>query len=291
MLHPEFFPILEYCRDKDIICGITTNGSALTPKNVARLVELEVFNISLSLDSLDPERHDQNRGFSGSYQRIMRGVELLNQARPHAVRVCFRTTIMEWNVHQLVDMASLARDLGVVIGFQPVEYRDMQEGHADPDDYVAPEVTTGPHERFSSISLEQMPENLIGNWVESLDVLNQQIESLIEKKSEGWPILNSKTHLQAMARVFAEPSFIYSIPRDCKAGWEDLIILPNGSVRSCSEQPTYGNVLHQSIQEIWRSAAATRHRDHCASCDRTCMNMYHWKRNLREKVAMWWGFF
>ncbi len=290
-LHKDLFPILEFCAEQGIFAGITTNGSALTEKNARRVCELGVFNVSISLDSLDPARHDENRGFKGSWNKIMDGVEHLNRYRTEATRVCFRTTVMEWNVHQLVDMAALARAKGVVIGFQPVEYRDMEEDHDNPEDYTVPTDARSPRERFTALSLEAMPENLVGNWVTSIDVLNQQVERLITLKGEGWQILNSPEHLRAMAQVFARPDFIFSIPRDCKAGWEDLIILPNGSVRGCSEQPTYGNVLHQPIREIWASTAADKHRANCADCTRTCMNMYHWKRSVWEKAAMWWGYF
>ncbi len=184
-LHPDFFAILEQCHDRGIVTGVTTNGSALTERNARRIAELGVFNVSISLDSLDPSRHDTNRGFRGAHARIMRGVDYLNRYRSDATRLCFRTTVMEWNVHELVDIADLARDLGVISAFQPVEYRDMDERHLDPDDYVVPDHAPGPMARFKALSVGEVPDNLAGNWVESLDVLAAQVDALVDRKARG----------------------------------------------------------------------------------------------------------
>ena len=295
MLHPQFFEVLEFCREHEILAGVTTNGSLLTEKNARRLAALEPFNISISLDSIDPTKHDKNREFRGSYTKIMKGVDHLNRFRTSNTRLCFRTTVMEWNLDELEAIADLARDRQTLVGFQPVEYRDMQETHADARDWTLPDAYErfSPNSRFSKLSLDpaRLPENLRGHWVTSLDRLDRAMAALVERKANGWPILNSRFHLESIQAYFHNPDLICKIDRDCKTAWEHMIILPNGSVRSCSEQPTYGNVNQHSPREIWSSEAANKHRENCRNCQRTCMNMFHWKRSFIEKASMFYDYF
>ncbi|MBM4365224.1 MAG: radical SAM protein [Deltaproteobacteria bacterium] len=295
MLHPEFFEILEFCRAEGILAGVTTNGSLLTEKNARRLAALEPFNVSISLDSIDPSKHDRNRDFKGSYAKIMRGLDYLNHYRSGGTRLCLRTTVMEWNVDELPDIADLARAHGTVVGFQPVEYRDLAESHASPADWrLAPDYADRtPNARFAGLSLDPatIPQNVGEHWVRNLGALDRSIAALVGKKRAGWPILNSVVHLESIQKYFHNPDFICKIDRECKTAWEHMIILPNGAIRSCSEQPTYGNLHQASLREIWTSEAARQHRDNCAKCERTCMNMFHWKRSIVEKASMFYEFF
>lgn len=295
MLHPEFFEILAFCRDEGILAGVTTNGSLLTEKNARRLAALEPFNISISLDSIDAGRHDDNRRFKGSFRKIMSGLDHLETWRTERTRLCLRTTVTDWNVDELPAIADLARAHHTLVGFQPIEYRDLTETHADPADWrlATDQAERTPNARYAGLSPDpaRIPLNLGGHWVRRLDELDRSIATLQEKKRAGWPILNSVVHLEAIRRYFHEPDFICRLDRDCKTGWEHLIILPNGAVRSCSEQPTYGNLHHQSLRELWKSDAARQHRDNCANCERTCMNMFHWKRSIVEKASMFYEYF
>lgn len=294
LIYRGLFEVLAFCQDNDIFAGITTNGSHLTEENARRLCELEVFNVSISLDSIDPAKHDRNRGFEGSYEKIMRGLDHLNKHRTARTRLCLRTTVMEWNVHELTQLADLGRARGVISGFQPIELRNMDEAHDSPEDYAVVDdyAAHKPDRFFQGLTLDSLPPSLAGNWVRRLDVLDAQIAALIDRKRRGWPILNSPFHLRAIRDSFHDPGLMFDVTgRDCKTGWETLIILPNGAVRSCSEMPTYGNVHHNTPQEIWVSQAARAHRKNCADCTRVCMNMYHMKRSAFEKAAMFMNFF
>ncbi len=110
-------------------------------------------------------------------------------------------------------------------------------------------------------------------------------------KRKGFPILNSQTHLDAIGDYYHNPSLIYEIKRECKTAWEQMVILPDGYVRSCTELPPYGNLFENTPREIWESEEAQRHREGVAQCRRTCLNMFHWKRSLPEKVEMFSKFF
>ena len=54
MIHPRFFDMVSACRARHIKVSLISNGSLLGRDNVARLMELGVESIHVSLESADP---------------------------------------------------------------------------------------------------------------------------------------------------------------------------------------------------------------------------------------------
>ena len=297
-MYPELFPLLEFCRDNGITAGITTNGWFLTEKNCKRLGEMDLFNISLSVDGFKPEIHDELRGIPGAHKRLFEGIENLKRYTiPNSnVRVAFRTNVLAHNLDDLVPLAHFVKVNGLhCIGYQPVEYRPMEL--EEEWEYVRGEkkdaCSDSPNDRLTQFTVApgDRPENMEQHWVGDFDKLDATLEEIKGLHAKGFPILNSRTHLDAIRDYYHNPSLIYEIERDCKTAWEQMVILPDGYVRSCTELPPYGNLMEQSPKEIWTSAAAAEHRQKVANCSRTCLNMFHWKRSFPEKVEMFTKFF
>ena len=296
-LYPDFFTLLEFCRDHGITAGITTNGWFLTEDNCRRLGEMNLFNISLSVDGFKPEIHDELRGIPGAHKRLWQGIENLKRYTiPNSgVRVAFRSNVLAHNLDDLVPLAHFVRVNGLhSIGYQPIEYRPMEldeeweyvRGDKEPD-------CDSPNHRLAQFSVApgDRPENMEHHWVGDFDRLDGVLDEIKDLKSKGVPILNSQVHLDAIREYYHNPSLIYEIKRECKTAWEQMVILPDGFVRSCTELPPYGNLMHQNPRDIWTSQAAQEHREAIDNCSRTCLNMFHWKRSLPEKIEMFMRFF
>lgn len=74
LLHPRFWELLEYARDKGVgPVGLTTNGSGLNERNARRLLEAGVFMVDISLDAFSPEAYAIVRA-GLSYERTMENV-------------------------------------------------------------------------------------------------------------------------------------------------------------------------------------------------------------------------
>jgi len=296
-LYPDFFPLLEFCRDNGITAGITTNGWFLTEENCKRLGEMDLFNISLSVDGFKPEIHDEMRGMPGAHKRLWDGIENLKRYTiPYSdVRVAFRTNVLAHTLDDLVPLAHFVKVNGLhCIGYQPIEYRpmDLEEEW----EYVrggAADHEGSPNERLEQFTVASgdRPENMEHHWVGDFDKLDSTIEDIKELKRKGFPILNSEVHLDHIRDYYHNPSLIYEIKRECKTAWEQMVILPDGFVRSCTELPPYGNLLDEHPRDIWVSEAAQEHREKITQCSRTCLNMFHWKRSLPEKIEMFSRFF
>lgn len=79
MLHPKFFEMVSSAREKGIKVSFITNGSLLSPANVAKILALGVTTILVSMESADAEKFRAIRG--GSLPKVIAGIERLILAR------------------------------------------------------------------------------------------------------------------------------------------------------------------------------------------------------------------
>jgi len=81
LIKPGFIDLLGWCRENDIKSGVTTNGSALTRANAAKIVAARPFNINISVDAPTAEVHDYLRGSPGLFDKLSKGIEYLLEER------------------------------------------------------------------------------------------------------------------------------------------------------------------------------------------------------------------
>ncbi len=111
LLSEKFWKTLEYFnnigRPKS---GVSTNGTIITPKIASRLKKLNVLYVGISLDSLDPEKHDKFRGMKGAWKAAVKGMKnSVNAGLPTGLRV----TVTKDNIGEISSMIDFAADLGL----------------------------------------------------------------------------------------------------------------------------------------------------------------------------------
>jgi MoaA/NifB/PqqE/SkfB family radical SAM enzyme len=117
-LHPEFIPIVEYLRGKDIRLSIASNGYSLTTVPVHIL---EAFrDVEVSIDFPTQEEQDEWRG-AGNWALVHRSIE---RCQKLGIEVSILATMMPTNVASMGRLVQLARRSGVnlrVNAYQPVK--------------------------------------------------------------------------------------------------------------------------------------------------------------------------
>ena len=84
---PELAEVIAACRPRRTVVSLATNGLLLDEKHCDDIARWGVSIVTISLDSADPAAHDASRGIPGLFDRIMRGIDLL-QARGVEVFLC-----------------------------------------------------------------------------------------------------------------------------------------------------------------------------------------------------------
>jgi MoaA/NifB/PqqE/SkfB family radical SAM enzyme len=114
-LNPEFISILRYLKEKKAIVSLTSNGTLLGEKQARALVDEAVDRVVFSIDSPDPETFKKIR-LGADLNQILKNIERLADVRERSGQslpyMILEFVAMAKNLHQLPDVADLARALG-----------------------------------------------------------------------------------------------------------------------------------------------------------------------------------
>lgn len=119
---PDFELILEKCHDHGIMTCVSTNGTLLDSRLVARLAQSKMLALQVSIDGATPETCDNIRG-KGTFNAAVRGLELLAAT---AIPTSINTVLTAGNAHEIPALYSLAGSLGVA--FRVSRFRPSGRG-------------------------------------------------------------------------------------------------------------------------------------------------------------------
>ncbi|MCF6150104.1 MAG: radical SAM protein [Candidatus Kuenenia sp.] len=80
MLREDLYDLIRYVDKTKAIPMIFTNGIMLTEENVQRLAKAGLFSLNISIDSSEPELHNEFRAVPGCYQKAFEGAERCRKA-------------------------------------------------------------------------------------------------------------------------------------------------------------------------------------------------------------------
>ena len=128
---PDVLTILEHAKRVGLIVDIFTNASLLTDELVARLNELGVREISVSIYGASEETFDRVTGVRGSYRRFVRGLQALSHS---TATVTVRIPLMTLNVHEVDAAKAFVEGMGFIFRFF-LEIEPGQNGDLRPLQY------------------------------------------------------------------------------------------------------------------------------------------------------------
>ena len=251
-IYRPLYELLELSQKLGVNFGFTTNGLALTKKNVQRIVASDPFNVNISLESVDPKINDALRPFADGTKRVLAGLECLveeKRRRGSRVSVIVKPTIMDQNYRTLPDLVRhFGKNSGVQVHFQP--FVGKREA------------------RF---------------WVQDLAKLAEVIAELKALRNEGYPIIGNDKSLDGFFEYLKDPPLegatrnldLGGEKRNCDIGLRTMFVKPDGEVFFCDflKQPI-GNIHKQTLSQIYYGAIADQQRRtmiYCSiDCQQTC---------------------
>ncbi len=113
LLHPELVRIVEIIGQRHFPVMIT-NGWFMTPE-IARGVWMGgAYEVSVSVDYLDPARHDAQRRMPGAHARALEALRILEAERIHPwQRVNLIAVVLDDNLEDMEPLAALSERMGI----------------------------------------------------------------------------------------------------------------------------------------------------------------------------------
>jgi radical SAM protein with 4Fe4S-binding SPASM domain len=116
LMRRDFFEILERARQLLFNVKVKTNGVMIRQKEAARLRQLGVEQIQISVYSHRPEVHDAITKLPGSLKRTIRAIQFL---KSQGLKVTLANVLMAGNFSDQSGVMTLARELGVSYTVDP----------------------------------------------------------------------------------------------------------------------------------------------------------------------------
>ncbi len=190
--------------------------------------------------SIDGTRdvHDVIRAQRGAFDKSIKGVQALAEARDRAGKKCplihINTVILKENLDVLPDMPKVVAESGANVLNLLTEMRahDHQDlGHVDPSQFGREDVNT-PH-----IDVDRLDE-----------VLRETAKAA---KDAGVELRLPRTPYEELLKYHERGYDL--VDYECRAVWTNLYVGAKGGVYPCFIQKV-GNVREHSLREIWNNA-------------------------------------
>ena len=275
-IRDDIVTLFETLTEINVPFGVVTNGFIRDRSVVDAVASTGILFVAVSLDGASPETVDRLRGRDGAFERVTSTIARLAELRRRCGRrykVIVKTTVMGANAAELLATVELARRLGADgIQFQPLEQPYKGKLLQDPDDSW--------HEKSAL-------------WPADMPAMTCTLDALVRsKRRESRPfILNSAANLSRYKSYFLDPLSGRLAGGACTIGTRALFVAPWGDVSLCPALGAIGNLREQSIEDLWRSEEAARHRRLIRACDRNCVSSCFQERSLREKAGLFWRLF
>lgn len=247
LLRKDVFEIASAASAAGMWVVMGTNGVLLDDRVAEKMIECGVKGVGISLDSLDPAKHDAFRGGPNAWRHSVRGLEV---AVAHGLEVLVQTTVMDFNRDEIPKMIDFAR----------------AKGAWSFNLYFL--VQTGRGQLLNDLSAEDT-EELLGQLVDAQDAAR--------------PMLVRSKCAPQFKRLAYERATGGMESGGCMAGTTYCRITPSGDVTPCPYMDAVaGNVRERSFTDIWRHSelfgglrdperlegrcGACEYRDLCGGC-------------------------
>lgn len=239
LLRKDIYDLARYASRQGLWVVMGTNGVLVTDKVAQKMVECGVKGVGISIDSVDPQKHNAFRGGPNAWEYSVRALEI---CRAHGLEVLVQATVMAMNYDEIPELIAFAREKGA---WSFNLYFLVQTGRGQQMNDLSPEQT----------------EAMLTRLADAQDAYRPMLV-----RSKCAP--QFKQIAYTMGRGGLESG-------GCMAGTQYCRITPEGDVTPCPYMTVVaGNVLERSFTEIWQTAPVLqelrdvqRLKGRCGQCE------------------------
>ena len=245
LLRRDILEIVRRAAERELWVVIGTNGVRITENLSMRLAEAGARGLSLSLDALDPDRHDGFRKVRGAWRNTVEGAQILHKT---GLPFIVQTTAGSHNLGELEAIADFAHDrLGAKVWNL---YFLVPTGRGQ---FVS-DITPAQYDEVLA-SLYRIQAKYKGRMLVNAKCAPHFIKTVLE---------NAGSEIDPTAADSESGSPLSAIPQirtysggagGCPAGTHYMGIRPNGDVTPCPYLPVFAGTLRSaSLADLWTSS-------------------------------------
>ncbi len=252
----------------------TTNGYTMNEEMAQRFVAAGLFNIGVSLESLDPKINEIIRPHPNGTQKTIRAIELMLNERHRQkkfVSINVKTVLTDVNLESFLE---IVKRWGKVDGMMctPQAFEPM---------------TNMP------------PETKELLYIKDVKRLERVVEEIRQLKRDGYAIHVTEQGLNEILKLYRDDKSKDSTmhgekmemdPSEpaCNIGTDNMWI-EHGLVKLCPYHPPIGNFVtetNRTIKQMWESEMTKRIREQTRACRRLCTISCLRRTPITHKVSV-----
>ena len=240
--------IISAFKSNNLRVRVLTNGVASTPEKIHNSIKAGLDDISISLDSLNPELQAKIDGLKNSWFYKMQTFSLFSKFLPKRGNLpIINTVVSSYNYRELPLIAKFANHIQFYVSFIPI--------------HLAPE--TEKIDRFRNYAPDM-----------EFKSFNQQLidiyKTILKLKKQNKNIINSSIFLRNSTQYL----FNKSVHWKCHAGALYFSISPDGYFTICHDFEGKNGIFFQDFLSYYHSDSFKSDRlnqiKHCSNCFRPC---------------------
>jgi radical SAM protein with 4Fe4S-binding SPASM domain len=234
LLRRDILDIVRRAAERGLWVVVGTNGVRITENVAQRLAEAGARGLSLSLDALDPDRHDRFRNVRGAWHNTVEGAEILHRT---GLPFIVQTTAGSHNLGELDAIADFAHDRLAAKVWNLY--------------FLVP---TGRGQFVSDMTPAQYDDVLAALYRIQRKYTRRM---LVNAKCAPHYIKTVLDHAQHPAAETDQPSIrtYTGGAGGCPAGTHYMGIRPNGDLTPCPYLPVFaGNLRNSRLTDLWASS-------------------------------------
>jgi AdoMet-dependent heme synthase len=255
LLRRDILEIVRRAAARGLWVVVGTNGVRITENVAQRLADAGARGLSLSLDALDPDRHDRFRRVRGAWQNTVDGAEILNRT---GLPFIVQTTAGSHNLGELDAIAEFAHDRLAAKVWNLYFLVPTGRGQFVSD------MTSAQYDEVLA-ALYRIQRTYERRMLVNAKCAPHYIKTVLEHAGAGpEPIAtDGESASTPVDPAQGKPSWAGSSPirtysggaGGCPAGTHYMGIRPNGDVTPCPYLPVFAGSLRSArLSDLWTSS-------------------------------------
>jgi radical SAM protein with 4Fe4S-binding SPASM domain len=266
LLRRDILEIVRRAAERGLWVVIGTNGVRVTENVAARLADAGARGLSLSLDALDPDRHDRFRKVRGAWRNTVEGAEILNRT---GLPFIVQTTAGSHNLGELDAIAAFAHDRLAARVWNLYFLVPTGRGQFVSD------MTPVQYDEVLA-SLYRIQRQYAGRMLVNAKCAPHYIKTVLEHAGESAAVaMDAEPSTTSSSVGFSAIRTYSGGAGGCPAGTHYMGIRPNGEVTPCPYLPVFaGSLRTATLEDLWTASplfADVRRRaslgGRCGACE------------------------
>jgi len=239
LLRRDILDIVRRASERGLWVVVGTNGVRITENVARRLADAGARGLSLSLDALDPDRHDRFRRVRGAWQNTVEGAGILNRT---GLPFIVQTTAGGHNLGELEAIADFAHERLAAKVWNLYFLVPTGRGQFVSD------MTPAQYDHVLA-SLYRIQQKYSRRMLVNAKCAPHYIKTLLEHPFDSAASTPRSDQAPAPFRIYSGGA------GGCPAGTHYMGIRPNGEVTPCPYLPVFAGSLRSArLADLWTSS-------------------------------------